>query len=334
MAQSSNTKRWLGALRTVGLPLGAGFVVSQVLSGVWGPASPACFGVLAIGTVLLVPAFLPRRTIRAKRIKAAKLSAGRKANATLSAQVMHRASISLAVVLGIIIVSSGLVRINREVALARDGRVARAQIINNEPGSAVPLAGGNLLYSFGYNGVAYTGWAHVNRLQYQRLRLGAYVPVTFLAADPGASHFGRISPAQTAWQIANTTLLTLLSAFLAGYIALGYERHYRRELNLALRGTEVIGTITHCRAIHRHGKPFGYRVQYRIGLDSSVSEGTATVLPVCGEPTLVGFPVAVLVDANQPDYHRPVSALSSVQVTSPTLLSNSAHPPLTPNLLE
>jgi hypothetical protein len=262
------------------------------------------------------------------------LAAARKAIPTLSAQVMHRASISLAVVLGIAIVSTGLVRINREVALAREGRVARAQIINNEPGSAIPLAGGNLLYSFGYNGIAYTGWAHVNRLQYQRLRLGAYVPVTFLASEPGASHFGRITPAQTAWQIANTTLLTLLSAFLAGYIALGYERHYRRELNLALRGTEVVGTITHCRAIHRHGKPFGYRVHYRVGLDSSVSEGTATVLPVCGEPTLVGFPVAILVDANQPDYHRPVSALSSVQVISPALLSNRAHPPLTPNLLE
>ncbi len=332
MFQNRISKRWIGTLRTVGLPLGTGFVLSQVLSGVWGPASPASFGILVIGSAMLVPLMLPRYGRNDRNIKP---SQARNVKPTRAAVMLHRGSIGLAITLTCVIVLAGLVRINREVSLWKLGRVARGQIINNEPTSPVPIAGGNVLYSFSYQGTAFTGWAHVNRERYQQLRLGTFVPVTYIPSDPSASHFGLISPVKTKWRIANTALLTLLSAVLAGYLSLGFERHFRRELSLAQKGTEVIGTITHCRAIHKRGQPYSYRVHYRVGLENNnVTEGSATVRPVCGEPTLVGFPVAVLLDSSNPEFHRPVSSLSTVQITSPTLLSKRTNAPLTPNLLE
>ncbi len=331
MSQTRKSKRWIGALRAVGFPLGAGFVVSQVLSGVWGPASPVSFAILLFASALLIPVLLHRNPRRDRDLRPLQ---ERNVKPTPTAVLLHRTSVGLSIALTSLVIVVGLIRVNREVALWKLGRVARGQIINNEPASSVPIAGGSVLYSFGYHGTAYTGWAHVNRVEYKRLRLGTYVPITFLASDPAASHFGVISPAQSLWRIANTSLLSILSAFLIAYLALGYERHFRRELNLAQKGTEVIGTITHCRAVHKRGQPFSYRVHYRVGLDNNVSEGMATVRPVCGEPTLVGFPVAILIDSSNPEFHRPVSSLMTVNITSPTLLSKRADPPLTPNLLE
>ncbi len=317
--QSKNGKAWLLASRKwllSGMALG---LVAQALSGIWSFSSWQCALALGLAVLFLFIAFYPRGSVQAAglptlpRVRRAWLSPR-----TLATVTAWR---TIAAMFGVLTLMATGLHALHEVLLWRHGRLVEAQVINNERGSQVPIGGGAIEYAYRIGKVAYTGTVEVDQSRYHALRMGAFLPVTYLPGNPHIHRVGVVRGIEVAWNLLNTMLLISL-AFLVLYdVLLAYERIARSQLRLVRTGVECIGVISHCKAVRRHDEVVAYQVHYSVKLPGGISSGTAVVLPVTGEPTMVGFPVRLFCDPNKLHNHLPIAAVR---------MAHFELPPLTP----
>jgi hypothetical protein len=199
--------------------------------------------------------------------------------------------------------------------LRRSGRICEAQIINKEPTSELGRATtGMVYYSFRVRGTPVIGRFRAPRAEFPLLRIGRRLNITYLPAAPRIHRLGIVDNQRVAQDgVADLLLLICSLAYVVGPI-IAIERMLRRELHLARYGVIVSGTITGSRPIHRAGRQVGHNIRYQLTLpEIGQLSGCARIGNVNGEPTLVGFPITILVDPARPKHHRPPAAFRAVK---------------------
>jgi hypothetical protein len=201
------------------------------------------------------------------------------------------------------------------LALRRSGRLTEAQVFNKEPEVQLGNATTGLVYySFRIQRRSVTGRFRAQRADYPLLRTGRHLTVTYLPADPGIHRLGLVDTGRVLREGAATLLLLLCGGVYIVAPAIVLERAWRRELRLARCGVETEGAIVGCRPHYRSGKPVAYDVRYEFELPGGRTlRGAARIGHMEGEPTLIGFPIAVLYDPARPEHHRPSAALRAIR---------------------
>ncbi len=223
------------------------------------------------------------------------------------------------VVLGVFAIGAvfSVPRLSALEALKRSGRIVDAVIISKQPVSELRGAPtGQVYYSFRVENRTVSGHFKASREDYPRLGTGGILPVTYLPGKPYVHLLGVLDTGS--WVRHLCSILLLLSIGMVGLIApiLSIEMALRAQLSLARAGEAITGTIVGCTPCQRRGRCVGYQVRYEFALPSGVRLGGRARIPYLrGEPTLVGFPITVLVDPVHTWRHAPLAALTRVRFT-------------------
>ncbi len=225
-----------------------------------------------------------------------------------------------------IIVGSHL---TNQILLNRFGRKINAIVINNEYDSPLPKVGGSIVYVYNIKNNSYSDSIYFNTAHYKLHRFLSTLPVTYLPSSPAIHQVGPVTMQSISVDSINTVLMLIFIVMWEIEVFFAYERNAFQQLALGRTGLEISGTITQCKARTRKGRILGYRIHYGIATPNGISFKSATISPNTGEPTLVGFPISVLLDKNNLHTHLPSTSLSMIQFSHPSVELKSAHNSLT-----
>ncbi len=143
----------------------------------------------------------------------------------------------------------------------------------------------------------------------QKMRVMGVLRATYLRSNPEVHTLEVVDNTIVAQKVGALTLLFLIGAVYVGAPILLAESLLRSQLRLARIGRPMTGTITGCRPLYWRGQVRAYHVTYSYTpTGGRIHAGRALIAPGGGEPTLVGFPIVILVDPARPWHYCPLDA--------------------------
>lgn len=147
----------------------------------------------------------------------------------------------------------------------------------------------------------------------RKMRVMGVLRATYLRSNPEMHTLETVNNATLAQKLGALTLLLMIGTVYIGGPILLIENSLRSQLRLARIGRTTTGTITGCKPLYWRGNVRAYLVAYAFTpVGGRAHSGRALISPDAGEPTLVGFPIVILVDPARPWIYRPLNSFRMI----------------------